>query len=151
VRRVSGPTRVSGNQNRLDQFWSEFIAANEAESTPMRFQKPHYNWMNLSIGRSNVHVTVLCRPTSSEVLVQLYMTHPGKELYFQLFSNREDIEKQLGAEVIWEESPDQIATWLAISNSIDFDDAKSRADVVKWAMEKSRLFEGVFRKLVKAN
>ena len=117
----------------------------------MRFQKPHYNWMNLSIGRSNVHVTVLCRPTSSEVLVQLYMTHPGKELYRKLFENREDIEKQLGAEVIWEESPDQIATWLAISNTIDFDDAKSRADVVKWAMEKSRLFEGVFRKLVKAN
>jgi hypothetical protein len=151
VRRVAGPARISENQHRLDQFWADMIDANENESQPMRFQKPNYNWMNLSIGRSNVHVTVLCRPTSGEVLVQLYMTHPGKELYRQLFSDRDGIEKQIGADVIWEEGPDQIASWLAISKSIDYDDETSRAEAVKWAMENTRLFERVFRKLVKVN
>jgi hypothetical protein len=148
---VAGPARISENQHRLDQFWADMIDANENESQPMRFQKPNYNWMNLSIGRSNVHVTVLCRPTSGEVLVQLYMTHPGKELYRQLFSDRDGIEKQIGADVIWEEGPDQIASWLAISKSIDYDDETSRAEAVKWAMENTRLFERVFRKLVKVN
>jgi len=148
-RRFVAPIRSSENRMRIDQFWSEMISANDLSTAPMRFQKPHNNWMNLSIGRSNVHVTVLCRLATSEVLVQLYMTQPGKELYHQLFANRAEIESKISPNILWEERPEQTASWLAISKSVDFDHAESRAETIQWALETSRLFESVFRKLLK--
>jgi hypothetical protein len=148
VRRVAGTGRTSDNQNRIDQFWAELINANDNATMPLRFQKPNYNWVNLSIGKSDVHVTVLCRPTKNDVLVQLYMMQPNKELFDQLFTRKEDIEQQIGTEVIWERGPDQIASWLAISKTTNYDDAASRAEAVQWAMERSRHFEKLFRQIV---
>ena len=103
------------------------INANDNDATPLRFQKPNYNWVNLSIGKSDVHVTVLCRPTKSDVLVQLYMMQPHKELFDQLTAQKDEIEQQIGTDVIWERGPDQIASWLAISKTANYDDATSRA------------------------
>ena len=148
VRRVAGTGRTSDNQNRIDQFWAELINANDNATMPLRFQKPNYNWVNLSIGKSDVHVTVLCRPTKNDVLVQLYMMQPNKELFDQLFTKKGDIEQQIGTEVIWERGPDQIASWLAISKTTIYDDAASRAEAVQWAMERSRHFEKLFRQIV---
>lgn len=148
VRRIAGTGRTSENQNRIDQFWVELINANDNDATPLRFQKPNYNWVNLSIGKSDVHVTVLCRPTKSDVLVQLYMMQPHKELFDQLTAQKDEIEQQIGTDVIWERGPDQIASWLAISKAANYDDAASRAEAVRWAIERSRHFEKVFRKLV---
>ena len=148
VRRIAGTGRTSENQNRIDQFWAELINANDNDATPLRFQKPNYNWVNLSIGKSDVHVTVLCRPTKSDVLVQLYMMQPHKELFDQLTAQKDVIEQQIGTDVIWERGPDQIASWLATSKAANYDDAASRAEAVRWAIERSRHFEKVFRKLV---
>ena len=115
---------------------------------PLRFQKPNYNWVNLSIGKSDVHVTVLCRPTKNDVLVQLYMMQPNKELFDQLTARKGEIEQKIGTEVIWERGPDQIASWLAISKTTIYDNAGSRAEAVQWAIERSRQFEGLFRGIV---
>jgi hypothetical protein len=148
VRRVAGGGRASESQNRIDQFWSELINANDTAAMPLRFQKPNYNWVNLSIGKSDVHVTVLCRPTKNDVLVQLYMMQPNKELFDQLAARKGEIEQQIGAEVIWERGPDQIASWLAISKATIYDNAASRAEAVQWAIERSRQFEKLFREIV---
>jgi hypothetical protein len=148
VRRVAGTGRTSDSQNRINEFWTELINVNDNATMPLRFQKPNSNWINLSIGKSDVHVTVLCRPTKNDVLVQLYMMQPNKELFDQLFTKKGDIEQQIGTEVIWERGPDQIASWLAISKTTIYEDAASRAEAVQWAMERSRQFEKLFRQIV---
>lgn len=150
---VKSANRSKGTSARglqLQTFWTDLLATNENTAQPIRFQKPSYNWTNVSIGRSNVHVTVLCRPKQGNVSVQLQIALAGeKVLYRQLESARNEIEQEIGQELIWEEGIDQIVSFVAVDYPMNVDSEASRAQACVWTISMTRQFMRVFSHRVK--
>jgi|688.fasta_scaffold80395_2 hypothetical protein len=147
----AGKSKGASTRNiQLQTFWTDLLGANELSSEPIRFQKPAFNWTNVSIGRSNVHVTVLCRPKQGNVSVQLQIALAGeKVLYKKLESERKAIEKEIGQELIWEEGLDQIVSFVAIDHPFNVDSEESRAQACAWTITMTRQFVKSFRDRVK--
>jgi len=97
-----------------------------------------------------VHVTVLCRPKQGNVLVQLQIALAGeKVLYRQLESARNEIEQEIGQELIWEEGIDQIVSFVAVDYPLNVDSEASRAQACVWTISMTRQFMRVFSHRVK--
>lgn len=150
---VKSANRSKGTSARsilLQTFWADLLNANENSKHPIRFQKPSYNWTNVSIGRSNVHVTVLCRPKQGNVSVQLQIALAGEKiLYQQLKDAQTEIESEIGQELIWEEGVDQIVSFVAIDYPVDVESETSRTQGCEWALNMTRKFIQVFSPRVK--
>ena len=106
------------------------------------------SWMSYSIGRSEMHLgTVMIRP-KKRIRVELYLrTEHAKAFFHLLRDQRDDVEKELGFPLEWEELPDRrdsrIAVYLDTTDPEDREDWKRQHDWLANAVnDMHRVFAG---------
>lgn len=103
------------------------------------------HWMNLSIGSSDCSISINQVKKRSEIEVEIYI-YENKDLFLNLFSNKESIENNLGFKLDWRELPERKASRIIISKHVDFGDKNHWNEQFEWIMDTCIKMKIVFRK-----
>jgi hypothetical protein len=139
---------VSDTKTKQLEFWEQ-LKAFTAEKFPqlkMRTPQPQH-WFNISIGRSDCHLSMIVDSQKNQVRCELYIPD-SKELFKSLYASKDSIEKDLNvAEALnWQELEGKKASRISILRSFDFDNQSQWLGAFKWLAENAITFKRVFSK-----
>ena len=107
------------------------------------------HWYTIAVGRSNFHLSLTLNSRLKRVGVELYMRAPESKLAFpQLISEKEIIEKELGASLEWQELPHKGASRIIQYHDGDFEDKSTWNELFEWFYERSEAFHKAFSQRV---
>lgn len=134
------------------KFWIGWLGHLDANKSSIRPQKPGpKHWLNISLGRSGVHMAAIVNSRESRLGLEVYINHQDSKKYFaQLREQRQSIEAQLGFELDWRELPDKNACRIIILKpDSPLDDEAAWPQYFSWLTDTTHKMDNVFRPLVK--
>jgi len=141
----------SESRNTQLEFWTKFRDKLQATKKIPSLQTPQPRyWFDVRIGRSNILLSDTCSPQKNIVGVRLYIRSSVVDVYYPaLLAKKEDINKALGCEPIWDANPDARDKTIAISYNTDLTDPEKVEEALDWLVEQTIIFHRVFSKEVK--
>ena len=137
-----------GQQKRLE-YWTAFndYVSHKPEYTrQFSLRKPSTDhWMDVSIGTAAAHLSITMIQKRNETGVELYI-NDDKDLFRQLFSRKDEIEKETGIAFDWQELPEKKASRVLIVNPADFEDRAKWTAQFDWIVETLLKMKKVFKK-----
>ena len=114
ARQIETGTLTDIKAARLE-FWTQ-LAEKLKENFHIRRQKPMpQHWSVFRIGRSGFHMSGLHNTRDKCIGVELYINHQNaKDFYNQLYAQKNDIEAEIGHELIWKELPNKSASLVIL-------------------------------------
>lgn len=83
-------------------FWEEFNKVVVQRGKPFNLRKATTDhWYDVAIGSSDAHIAINLVNKEGIIVVELYISN-NKELFDKLKSQKEEIEKELGFELVWD-------------------------------------------------
>ncbi len=143
--------RVADPREFQLDFWTKFKAKLEATGKIPTLQTPQpHNWYDVRIGRSNIWLNNVCNTQKNIVGVRLYIRSSVVDLYYPaLEANKDEINKALGCEPIWDANPDARDKTIAINYQTDLTDPERMEEALDWMVKQTIIFHSVFSKEVK--
>ena len=139
----------SGQQLRVEYWGSfgEFIVQKKAAFKP---PKPYpSNWMGYGVGRTGAHLLVVLNQNEAFITLETdNRNHPG--WFHMLREDQENIERELGFALEWNERPSQQYASMRVSQNIDALSREEWPAIHDWMLEKMTAMREVFRPRVKA-
>jgi hypothetical protein len=139
---------MSDTKTKQLEFWEQFKEFSAEKYPQLRLRSPRpCHWFDVTIGRSDCHVTLIADSQKNQVRCELYI-NDSKELFKSLFASKAKIEKDLGvAEALsWQELEGKKASRISISKNFDFDNETTWKEAFKWLIENTNNFKRVFSK-----
>lgn len=145
VARVEREGLTDTKQMQLE-FWTEFREYAQSRSTAVKPTKPRpQHWMSMSIGRSGFNLTAIASLWSNEA--QSYATNEiraqveihnadAKTFYEALLEQKEQIEAELGFQLVWTNDPNKVSCKIGTSKSVDLNDRADWNNQFAWLVEK---------------
>ena len=154
ARRAIDESELSVVRIMQRDYWAAFHVILEQQDGPISGdRKPQpQSWMSYSIGRSGMHLgTVMIRPRK-RIRVELYLsTEHAKAFFHLLLEQRDEIERELGFSLEWEELPGRRDSRIAVYR--DQTDPENREDWTRqheWLAKHVNDLHRVFSGRVKA-
>ena len=109
------------------------------------------HWNNFSIGRSFFKLASTVNTQKNFLRVEIYLRGPFAKEHFELLrQQREEIEKELGFELEWQELPNRTASRIAIAlTNANPSDKNDWARQHEWILSNLELFQDAFRHRIK--
>lgn len=150
ARAVSSATPTKQLQQK---FWVALLERLAKTAPQIRPQKPRpQHWLNNSIGRSGFGLNITANTRDERLGVELWI--PGaeaKKRFADLLQQKENIEKQLGFELDWQELPEatacRIATWYPKAS---IEDENRWSEYLDWLEQRLVVMDRVLRPIIKA-
>jgi hypothetical protein len=148
-RSIVQTSKKSGDLSELKQkqlqFWIGFKKFME-EHSKIRCQKPYpQHWMNHSIGFSGFWLASIIS-SKGEIRVDFIIdTSSSKEDYDVFFSQKEEIEKEIGSSLTWHKRDDARMCRVYIQKSENFLKEKDWKNQYEWLKINLETFYKVFR------
>ncbi len=125
-------------QQQRYEYWLAFqdYAFQNAEFARIyNRRKPSMDhWLNYSVGSSACHFAVLQIRKQKDLGVELYI-YDDKELFHELFKNKDNIESIAGLSFDWRELPQRKASRIIIVEKVDFDDRNQWTKQFDWVVD----------------
>ena len=87
------------------------------------------HWYDVALGTSNTHIAITLVNKESRVGVELYISN-DKDLFDNLYSNKETIESEFGAKLRWERLDERKASRIKYYiDGLNFDDHSNYPDL----------------------
>lgn len=135
-------------------FWQKLQNYGNDSHPEIKWRKPgRDHWVNLSVGSSISMVTMSVNGKGRpKVLVsyQLWPKSKDKTFYDILAAHKNDIEKELGKNLIWRRADDKQYSSIDIEHEGDYRDEKQQAELIKWLTDTAVKFKQVFPKYDKS-
>lgn len=132
-------------------YWQGFCEHLETVGSKLRPQSPSTaHWMNLSIGRSGVHLTTTASVRDGFVTAQLYFERSGAGYYHQLLPLRLAIDAELGEPPTWDHREGRASCSIHYEREGDPSDRNAWPELFRWTREKLELLDRVLRAKVAA-
>lgn len=133
------------------QFWEEILEYIKSKKPPFRVQSPGTDaWANIAIGRSEFAISLTLTPRRQCIGCELYFTPAWKDDAFaQLIAEREQIEREIGANLQWKALEGKKVARIQLEASIDPRDGKNREKVKEWMYTHAVRFYNAFQGRVK--
>lgn len=146
VKQSSADDLTDTNIQQLN-YWTQFTDFLEKNSKLLQPRKPKaQHWYDLSIGNSQLHIALIVSFQSNFIRTDLYIPK-NKELFAKLYEHKDEIEKELGVDLIWEELPDAKASRIKYQmNNVDVKDKAKYVEYFKWYIDLSEKYAKVFKK-----
>ena len=141
----------SESRNIQLNFWTKFRDKLQSTKKIPSLQTPqaHY-WYDVRIGRSNILLSNTCSTQKNIVGVRLYIRSSVVDLYYPVLeAKKEEINKALGCEPIWDANPDARDKTIAINYQTDLTDPEKMEEALDWMVKQTIIFHSVFSKEVK--
>ena len=138
-----------GQQLQVD-YWASFGKFLTKHNISFKTPKPYpSNWMGYGIGRAGASLIIVFKKTECIVRVETDgNAHPG--WFHLLLQQREEIESELGYNLIWEDRPDNKFSFISITSNFDSEDRDRWPKIHVWMSQKMEEFRKVFGPRVKA-
>lgn len=146
VKSSTGSSELTDTKIKQLEFWNLFKDFAKQNNTTLRFQKSYpQHWTIISIGSSSCHVSLTINSREKAYGCEIYIPN-DKELFHQLWKQREQIESKLGISLEWMELPEKKASRIKTSLKGDFENEDSWEKVFEWMKETGEKFKVVFPK-----
>lgn len=115
-------------------MWVQIGEAIRASNPPFRLQKPGSDhWSSIAIGRAGFSIEMLINARDQNIVVQLLITSPWKSHAFEQLEGQKDaIEAELGAELIWKPMPEKKSARILLEEKIDPKKPENLETVKEW-------------------
>jgi hypothetical protein len=147
-------TENSETQNSYQAYFQNLIDELRVKHkfTNARAGQPQ-SWYSFSSGvRGFVYSTSFARgeKVRAEIYIDTGKAEKNKEIFRQLKTEEEQVEREFGEKLSWEDLPDKRAARIAIyrQGSID-EDSKTLTEIHDWAIQKLLTFKKVFEERIK--
>ena len=133
------------------EFWTQ-LAEKLKENSHIRPQKPMpQHWAVFRIGRSGFHISGLHNTRDKCIGVELYINHQNaKDFYNQLYEQKNDIEAEIGHELIWKELPNKSASRIILYlRDVDPMDRSRWNEYQDWLIKYIEAFDDAFCQRIK--
>ena len=133
------------------EFWTQ-LAEKLKENSHIRPQKPMpQHWAVFRIGRSGFHMSGLHNTRDKCIGVELYINHQNaKDFYNQLYEQKNDIEAEIGHELIWKELPNKSASRIILYlRDVDPMDRSRWDEYQDWLIKYIEAFDRAFRNRIR--
>ena len=133
------------------EFWTQ-LAEKLKENSHIRPQKPMpQHWAVFRIGRSGFHMSGLHNTRDRCIGVELYINHQNaKDFYNQLYAQKNDIEAEIGHELIWKELPNKSASRIILYlRDVDPMDRSRWDEYQDWLIKYIEAFDRAFRNRIR--
>lgn len=147
---TSEPTE---GQSAKYEYWSAFCEyMSNNPSKLFKTQSPsHDHWMNIAIGRSHFHISLLINTRENKATVQMYMSEDSEKVYFDaLEKNREEAENAIGTKLEWRRLDGKKASTIDVYKlNCDFSNISNQQEVFAWYKDFTERFIKYFKPIIK--
>jgi Domain of unknown function (DUF4268) len=149
-----GETPTNDLQRLYLDYWNSFREFCAAEAPSFRLSAAWARpWWPTRIGRTGFNINGTIRREQRQILVELYIQLRGqapKIAFRTLQSEKEEIERELGYPLSWEELPTRQATRIAVyKDNADVADRGSWPEQHRWMLDRMLDFRRVFTRRVR--
>ncbi len=152
VKTIKSKTNNESESRNLQlEFWTKFRDKLQSTKKIPSLQTPqaHY-WYDVRIGRSFIKLSNVCNTQKNFVGVRLYIRSNVVEMYYPVLeAKKEEINKALGCEPIWDANPEARDKTIAITYNTDLTDTDRMEEALDWLVKQTIIFHSVFSKEVK--
>lgn len=149
VKESAGRSELTDTKIKQLEFWNQLREYAKKGNTKIRFQKAYpQHWTNVGIGSSNAYLALTIRSKDGLFGVELYIPD-NKELYIELFKNKDTIKHELSEELEWMELPGKKASRIRVSYPGDFNDESKWEIYFSWLLGVAEKFRNIFPKYLK--
>jgi len=144
-------TELTGAKQQQLAYWSAFREYVKEHGSPVRLQKPlPQHWTNLAIGRSNYWLCGRVNTLAENISADLNINEKTKAGFNALYAQREQIEKEFGSPLLWNELPTKIMSTIGITkDNADIMNEDDWENQFAWLVDKLEKLDKVFRRRVR--
>ena len=132
------------------EYWTAHRGHLEQRNSVIKSRKPQsQSWMSFAVGRTNFHLHAWASVKGEWIRVDL-MTNGehGKPHFHLLKKDRVEIEKEIGAELVWRGNP--VERYISLyQRGVDLEDRQDWNRQHRWLCEQLETFHKVFSRRVK--
>ena len=148
---VSSDSLTEGEQFKFE-FWTafrEYMAEN-----PSKYFKPQgastSHWMNVAIGRSGFHISLLVNTKEQKVTIQLYLSDDSEKKYFDaLFEHKDEAEESIGVALDWRRLNDKKTSTIDFYKKCNLTSISEQEKIFAWFKEYTEKFIIFFKPIIK--
>lgn len=133
------------------EYWSAFnnyAYNNTMFANEFKKRKPSTDhWMTLGVGVAGQHIALLQIRKYNHVLVEWYIDD-DKEMFKKLYSYKNEIEKEIGISLEWNELPEKKASRIIAYIDADFTNKENWNYQFEWMMNTAVKFKKAFKKYI---
>lgn len=142
---------LSGAKQQQLAYWTAFREYVKEHGSSLRLQKPlPQHWTNLAIGRSNYWLCARVNTLAENISADLNIGEKNKAGFNALYAQKDEIEREFGSPLIWNELPQKIQSIIGITK--DDADIMNEADwdnQFAWLADKLEKLDKVFRRRIR--
>lgn len=145
------PPEVSETRKLQGEFWSAVRGAlHAAKAAPsLQTPRPQY-WYNVAIGRSYFTLSLTATKFENRIGVRLYMNdRVAEQALAQLEREREQIEEEIGAKLLWNPNPHNQDKIIALNHPADLSKRDQWPTYIEWLTKTVIAFRKAFKHRVK--
>jgi hypothetical protein len=160
IEKPNGFIKYSKGSNDLDnlnksqaerlEFWNQFNEIVQEKGKPFNIRKATTaHWYDVALGTSDAHVAISLVNKKSKIRIEIYISD-NKDLYDELFYNKEKIEEAFGHELIWDRLDDKKASSIMYEiNGLNFDDHLNYRELIIETIDTAVKIRDVFKKYIR--
>lgn len=144
---------LSDNRKIQLDFWNKFRdkLAKTKKIPSLQTPRPQY-WFDVSLGKSNIHISNTCNTDDNTVGVRVYIGNKiADEMLPYLVNKKSEIEAAIGQPLIWNPNPDNRDKVIILLHSTNFNDEQKVEEALNWLVDYTIKFRETFSKIVKQN
>lgn len=144
--KISGDKELSRSQIGRYEFWSQMNAYMEESGIKLSIRKPSYeHWYDFRLGSSKYNLTVNLLDNENKIRIALWIGN-NKEIFDNLFKNKDTIESAYGAKLEWDRKELRAASWVAdYINGFSFDNQSNWRELQERIITKVLNFQKTFK------
>lgn len=133
------------------EYWNFIIDYFTKNNTILRLRKPRpQHWYSLSLGKSKFSLSLTVNTIKNKLGCEVYIRgDKAKESFGILYKEKEEIERNLGTELNWQELPEGQDCRIILQRSGDILDKKSWEDSANWFFKWTEAFYKEFSERIK--
>lgn len=134
------------------EYWTSFKEFMEERKSPIKCHKPSaQHWINARIGKSGFFLTARVNSQAKRIAVDLNIeTTTGNQQFILLQQQQEEITREFGEGLEWNEMPDKKVSLLTVvRENTDFTSKEDWHEHFNWLATNLELMDKVFRNRIK--
>ena len=116
-------------------------------------QSPSYDhWMNIAIGKGDMHIALLLNTREQKVGIQLYLWNDAEKKYFDAIAKyKDEAEKQIGHSLLWRRLDGKKASTIDLYKKckLKVKGASEQETIFAWFREYTEKFIVFFKPVIK--
>jgi hypothetical protein len=142
---------LSGAKQQQLAYWTAFRDYVKEHGSFLRLQKPlPQHWTNLAIGRSNYWLCARVNTLAENISADLNIGEKNKAGFNVLYAQKDEIEREFGSPLIWNEMPQKIQSIIGITkDDADIMDEADWDNQFAWLADKLAKLDKVFRRRIR--